>query len=127
MKYYTKEVDEVLKEVNTSEDGLTEQEASKRLAENGRNELPKAKQDSIIKLFFDQYEVYDPEFISGWKFKAARGLFDEYIGKWSLIKQEAKNEGNWGLYLLAKLIAMFFIFVFLIFQLKINCKVNLYY
>ena len=56
MKYYTKEYEEVLKELKTSEDGLTEKEASKRLAENGKNELPKAKQDSIIKLFFDQFK-----------------------------------------------------------------------
>ena len=56
MKYYTKEVEDVLKELNTSEDGLTELEASKRLTENGRNELPKAKQDSLIKLFFDQFK-----------------------------------------------------------------------
>ena len=56
MKYYTKEVEDVLKELKTSEDGLTELEASKRLTENGRNELPKAKQDSLIKLFFDQFK-----------------------------------------------------------------------
>ena len=56
VKYYTKEVKDVLKEFNTSEDGLTELEASKRLTENGRNELPKAKHDSVLKLFFDQFK-----------------------------------------------------------------------
>ena len=56
MKYYTKEVKEVLKELKTSESGLAEEEASKRLAENGKNELPKAKQDSIFKLFIDQFK-----------------------------------------------------------------------
>ena len=56
MKYYTKKVEEVLKELKTSEDGLSELEASKRLTENGRNELPKAKQDSVVKLFFDQFK-----------------------------------------------------------------------
>ncbi len=57
VKYYTKEYEEVLKELKTSEDGLTEKEASKRLAENGKNELPKAKQDSIIKLFLINLKI----------------------------------------------------------------------
>lgn len=56
-----------------------------------------------LELFLDHYEVYNLEYISGWKFKAARGLFDEYIEKWSRIKAEARLAGNWGLYLLAKL------------------------
>lgn len=56
-----------------------------------------------LELFLDHYEVYNLEYLSGWKFKAARGFFDEYIEKWSRIKAKAKAEGNWGLYLLAKL------------------------
>ncbi len=56
-----------------------------------------------LELFFEQYNAYTPRFISGWKFKAARGCFDEYIKKWSRIKREAKEAENWGLYLLAKL------------------------
>lgn len=56
-----------------------------------------------LELFLDHYDVYNLEYISGWKFKAARGLFDEYIEKWSRIKAEARLAGNWGLYLLAKL------------------------
>jgi len=56
-----------------------------------------------LELFLDHYDVYNLEYISGWKFKAARGFFDDYINKWSAIKAEAKAAGNWGLYLLAKL------------------------
>ena len=56
MKYYNQEFEKVLKEVNSDEDGLTEQVASELLVKNGRNELPKPKQDSIIKLFFDQFK-----------------------------------------------------------------------
>ena len=56
MKYYNQEIEKVLKEVNSDEDGLTEQVASELLVKNGRNELPKPKQDSIIKLFFDQFK-----------------------------------------------------------------------
>lgn len=55
-----------------------------------------------LKLFLEQYNVYNLEYISGWKFKAARGFFDEYIKKWSKIKEDAKESGNWGLYFLAK-------------------------
>jgi magnesium-transporting ATPase (P-type) len=56
MKYYTKEIDEILKEFNSDEDGLSEQTAKELLVKNGRNELPKPKQDSVIKLFFDQFK-----------------------------------------------------------------------
>ena len=56
-----------------------------------------------LELFLEHYDVYNLEYLSGWKFKAARGFFDEYIEKWSRIKREAKEAGNWGLYLLAKL------------------------
>ena len=56
-----------------------------------------------LEIFLDHYEVYNLEYISGWKYKAARGFFDEYIEKWSRIKAEARAAENWGLYLLAKL------------------------
>lgn len=56
MKYYTKEIEEVMKEFQTSEDGLTSDQAKELLVKNDKNELPKPKQDSIIKLFFDQFK-----------------------------------------------------------------------
>lgn len=56
MKYYNKEIEDVLKELNTDEDGLSEETVQELLIKNGRNELPKPKQDSIIKLFFDQFK-----------------------------------------------------------------------
>lgn len=56
-----------------------------------------------LKLFFEHYEVRNPEFISGWKFKGTRGLFTDYIDKWSANKINAKLEGNHGLYLISKL------------------------
>lgn len=56
-----------------------------------------------LEIFLDHYEVYNLEYLSGWKFKAARGFFDDYIEKWSRLKAEAKAAENWGLYLLAKL------------------------
>lgn len=58
-----------------------------------------------LKLFFEQYDVYDPEFISGWKFKGiqAGAIFGEYVQKWSDVKIKSKEEGNHGMYLISKL------------------------
>lgn len=56
-----------------------------------------------LELFFQQYDVYNVEYFSGWKFKATRGLFTDYIDKWSTNKINAKKEGNHGLYLISKL------------------------
>lgn len=56
-----------------------------------------------LKLFFEQYDVYNLEYLSGWKFKATKGLFTEYIDKWSGNKIQAKKDGNHGLYLISKL------------------------
>lgn len=58
-----------------------------------------------LKLFFEQYDVYDPDFISGWKFKAinAGAIFGEYVDKWSEVKIKSKEEGNHGMYLISKL------------------------
>ena len=56
-----------------------------------------------LELFLENYEIYNPEYISGWKFKAAKGMFDAYIDKWTAIKIKAKEEKNWSLYIIAKL------------------------
>lgn len=56
-----------------------------------------------LKLFLEHYNVYNIEYLSGWKFKATMGLFDKYIDKWSNNKIQAKKEGNHGLYLISKL------------------------
>lgn len=56
-----------------------------------------------LELFLENYDVYNLEYLSGWKFKAAEGLFNPYIEKWNGVKIQAKAEGNPGLYLIAKL------------------------
>ena len=61
MKYYTKSEEEVLKELNSSENGLTEEEVKKRQQEHGLNELPRKKQDSILKLFLSQFQAKETE------------------------------------------------------------------
>ena len=56
-----------------------------------------------LKLFLEQYDVYDLEYIEGWKFKAITGIFDSYINKWTARKIEAGKTGNKGQRQLAKL------------------------
>lgn len=56
-----------------------------------------------LKLFFEQYNVYDLEYVSGWKFKSINGLFTDYIDKWIKRKIEATKTGNKGQRTLAKL------------------------
>lgn len=57
-----------------------------------------------LKLFLEQYDVYDLKYISGWKFKAMHGLFKEYIDKWITIKNEATITGNKGMRQIAKIL-----------------------
>lgn len=54
-------------------------------------------------LFCDHYKVIMPEYINGWKFKSATGLFNTYIDYWMEQKNEAKATKNKGLYTLSKL------------------------
>ena len=58
-----------------------------------------------LKLFLEQYEPSNLEYCSGWKFKGiqAGAIFGEYVAKWSEIKIKSKEEGNHGMYLIAKL------------------------
>lgn len=48
MYYYLEEVDKVLKQVNSTEEGLTNEEAEKRGLEQGKNKLKEAKKESIF-------------------------------------------------------------------------------
>ena len=56
-----------------------------------------------LKLFLEQYDVWDLHYESGWKFKAMRGLFTEYIDKWIKVKNEATISGNKGIRQVAKI------------------------
>ena len=56
-----------------------------------------------LKLFLEQYDVYDLEYRCGWKFKSMKGIFTEYIDKWITRKIEAGKSGNKGMRTLAKL------------------------
>ena len=61
MKFYCENAEDVLKQVNSSENGLTEAEAQKRLEENGKNRLEAAKGKSIFRRFMEQ--LADPMII----------------------------------------------------------------
>ncbi len=62
MKEYLLSKEEVLKNVNSNPiTGLSEEEAQKRLEQNGHNKLKEAKKDSLLKRFFKQ--LADPMII----------------------------------------------------------------
>lgn len=54
-------------------------------------------------LFLEQYNVEEIEYVGGWKFKSAVGLFDDYIQYWTEQKIKAGKEGNKPLRQIAKL------------------------
>ena len=61
MKHYLETVEAVFKEVQSSEAGLTSQEAAARLERNGKNKLAEAKKESTLTRFFNQMK--DPMII----------------------------------------------------------------
>lgn len=56
-----------------------------------------------LKLFLEHYNVFEINYESGWKFKAIKGLFKEYIEKWIAEKNEGTISGNKGQRTRAKL------------------------
>ena len=56
-----------------------------------------------LKLFLEQYDVSDLNYVCGWKFKSIKGLFTKYIDYWTNIKIKSTKEGNFGMRTLAKL------------------------
>ena len=61
MKYYCEEAQKVMAQVQSGSEGLTQQEAEKRLAANGKNKLAEGKKDSLLKRFVNQ--LMDPMII----------------------------------------------------------------
>ena len=51
MNYFAKDTQQVLDELNTCADGLTTQEAEKRLQEHGLNQLTETKQKNLFLVF----------------------------------------------------------------------------
>ncbi len=61
MNYYQNEAEEVITSLSSSENGLSQTEAEKRLAENGKNKLKEAKKISNFRRFINQ--LMDPMII----------------------------------------------------------------
>lgn len=61
MKYYLENVKDVLKELDSNENGLTSVEANKRLEENGKNKIEEGKKDGVLKKIFNSLK--DPMII----------------------------------------------------------------
>lgn len=55
MSYHTKDIDNVLSLLNTSQHGLENSDASRRLIQYGKNVLPKASHINIVYLFLKQF------------------------------------------------------------------------
>ena len=53
--WYNLTNEEVIIKLNSKEIGLTDEEVSKRLQKNGLNVLPEHKQDSVFKIFINDY------------------------------------------------------------------------
>ena len=58
LKFYCEDAESVLREVGSSEKGLSAEEAAGRLERDGRNELEAAKKPSLISQFFMESDVF---------------------------------------------------------------------
>ena len=77
--------------------------------ESSRNKFGALEMETLVltnidlQLFKEQYNVYDIDYVCGWKFKSIKGIFSDYIDKWITRKNNATLEGNEGQRTLAKL------------------------
>ena len=55
MKAYGKTIEELFKELNTTENGLSKEEAHKRLISGGKNEIVYTRKNSILKMILEQF------------------------------------------------------------------------
>lgn len=56
MEFHAAEIDQVLKKLKTSEEGLSDKEAIRRKEEHGSNELEEKEEVSILHIFFNQFK-----------------------------------------------------------------------
>ena len=57
-----------------------------------------------LELFKEHYNIIDPVYIAGWKFRARYGLFSSYVDRWVEEKIKAKKEKNKSMYTISKLL-----------------------
>ena len=58
MHAYNKDLKTVFKELDTSENGITEEDASRRIEKYGKNELEAAKKKSCFFKFLEQFNDF---------------------------------------------------------------------
>ena len=56
-----------------------------------------------LQLFYDHYNIINPKYLCGWKFRGSKHIFDSYINFWTEEKITAGKEGNKGKRQIAKL------------------------
>lgn len=56
-----------------------------------------------LKLFLEHYDVWEIEYLSGYKFKAKNGIFTDYIEHWTKKKIEYEKAGNMMMRTICKL------------------------
>ena len=56
-----------------------------------------------VKLLFENYDVHDITYHSGWKFSSCRSVFNKYVYHWAKEKQKADEAGNKGARVVAKM------------------------
>ena len=57
--FHTKTIDSVYKELKTSNNGLSQEEAKNRLEKYGENKLKQAKKKSMVARFFSQFKFFE--------------------------------------------------------------------
>lgn len=75
-----------------------------------------------LELFYEHYDVIDPEYIGGYAFKGKVGMFDEYIDKWMEVKKQSTIDENVAMRTLAKLMLNA---LYGKFGLRIECASNI--
>ena len=54
--YYNKNIENIEKELNTSGNGLNNEEVLKRIEKYGKNTLPKKEKDSVLRIFLNEFK-----------------------------------------------------------------------
>lgn len=55
-----------------------------------------------LQLLLDHYDIDYLEYIDGYAYQGAVGLFDKYVDHWYQVKADSKHEGNMAMYQLSK-------------------------
>src|SRR3989304_4797470 len=58
MRWHQKEIKEVIEDLNSSPEGLSSEDAHKRLIEYGHNELKEGKKRTLLNMLLDQFKDF---------------------------------------------------------------------